>query len=30
MNFVPLLEREKESVERSELFKANCAFPLEL
>ena len=30
MNFVPLLEREKESVECSELFKVNSAFPLEV
>lgn len=30
MNLVPLLEREKESVECSELFKANSVFPLEV
>lgn len=30
MNLTPLLEREKESVEYSELFKANSVFPLEV
>lgn len=30
MNLTPLLEREKESVERSELFKANSVVPLEV
>lgn len=30
MNFVPLLEREEESVESSELFTANSVFPLEV
>lgn len=30
MNLTPLLEREKESVECSELFKANSVFPLEV
>lgn len=30
MNLTPLLEREKESVECSKLFKANSVFPLEV
>lgn len=30
MNFVPLLERDEESVEPSELFTANSVFPLEV